>query len=143
MPVDEQVCFAGGYCTELAAEQEVFLMSALSPRDCVSLYGKFGIEGSLGEQPAARGSRCRPSLKRLRRQRACIGARMKWSGQRWRMERGKAILAFRAFVKSGRFDTAWTAMLDHPMKGPQKMITASRTHTKRRLNRAMGARLAK
>ena len=46
MPVDEQVCFAGGYFTERAAEQGVYLMSALSPRDCVSLYGKFGIEGA-------------------------------------------------------------------------------------------------
>ena len=46
MPVDEQVCFAGGYFTERAAEQGVYLMSVLSPRDCVSLYGKFGIEGA-------------------------------------------------------------------------------------------------
>ena len=46
MPVDEQVCFAGGYFTERAAEQGVFLMSALSPRDCVSLYGRFGIDGA-------------------------------------------------------------------------------------------------
>ena len=46
LPVDEQVCFADGYFTERAAEQGVFLMSALSPRDCVSLYGKFGIEGA-------------------------------------------------------------------------------------------------
>ena len=46
MPVDEQVCFAGGYFTERAAEQGVYLMSALSPRDCVSLYGRFGIEGA-------------------------------------------------------------------------------------------------
>ena len=75
MPVDEQVCFAGGYFTERAAEQGVYLMSALSPRDCVSLYGRFGDRGSLGEQPAAPGGRCRPSLERLRGRRACGDAR--------------------------------------------------------------------
>ena len=46
VPVDEQVCFAEGYFTELAAEQGVFLMSNLPPRDCVSLYEKLRIEGA-------------------------------------------------------------------------------------------------
>ena len=47
MPVDEQVCFAGGlFHGSGPAEQGVFLMSALSPRDCVSLYGRFGIDGA-------------------------------------------------------------------------------------------------
>ena len=46
VPVDEQVCFAEGYFTELAAEQGVFLVSNLPPRDCVSLYEKLGIEGA-------------------------------------------------------------------------------------------------
>ena len=34
------------------------------------------------------------------------------------MEGGKAILAFRALVKSGRFDAAWTAILDHIKETP-------------------------
>ena len=42
-----------------------------------------------------------------------VGAKMKRSGQRWGMEGGKAILAFRALVKSERFDAARTAILDH------------------------------
>ena len=47
-----------------------------------------------------------------------VGARMKRSGQRWGMEGGKAVLAFRALVKSGRFDAAWTAILDHHKQTP-------------------------
>ena len=47
-----------------------------------------------------------------------VGASMKRSGQRWGMEGGKAILAFRALVKSGRFDAAWTGILDHREEGP-------------------------
>lgn len=46
VPVDDRVSFAGGYFTELAAAQGVFMMSGLSPRECVSLYGKLGIEGA-------------------------------------------------------------------------------------------------
>ena len=46
VPVDEQVCFAEGYFTELAAEQGVFLVSNLPPRDCVSLYEKLRIGGA-------------------------------------------------------------------------------------------------
>lgn len=46
MSVAEQVCLAVGYFTERAAGQGVWLMSGLSPRDCVSLFGKVGIEGA-------------------------------------------------------------------------------------------------
>ena len=52
------------------------------------------------------------------RYKTLVGARMKRSGQRWGMEGGKAILAFRALVKSGRFDAAWTAILDHHKQTP-------------------------
>ena len=48
-----------------------------------------------------------------------VGARMKRSGQRWGMQGGEAILAaFRALVKSGRFDDDWTAILDHRKERP-------------------------
>ena len=47
-----------------------------------------------------------------------VGARMQWSGQLWGMEGGKAILAFRALVKSGCFDAAWTVILDHLKERP-------------------------
>ena len=43
--------------------------------------------------------------------RTVIGLRMKRPGQRWGMDGGKAILAFRALVKSQRFDAAWRAIL--------------------------------
>ena len=46
VPVDEHVCFAEGYFTELAAEQGVFLMSSLPARECVSLFEKLRIEGA-------------------------------------------------------------------------------------------------
>ena len=46
VPVDEHVCFAGGYFTELAANQGMFLVSSLAPRECVSLYEKLRIEGA-------------------------------------------------------------------------------------------------
>ena len=45
--------------------------------------------------------------------RSVIGLRMKRPGQRWGMDGGKAILAFRALVKSQRFDAAWSAILRH------------------------------
>ena len=43
---------------------------------------------------------------------------MQWSGQLWGMEGGKVILAFRALVKSGCFDAAWTVILDHLKERP-------------------------
>ena len=46
VPVDEQVRFADGFYTELAAEQAMFMLSSLSPRECVSLYEKFRIDGA-------------------------------------------------------------------------------------------------
>ena len=46
VPVDEQVRFAGSFYTELAAEQAMFMLSSLSPRECVSLYEKFRIDGA-------------------------------------------------------------------------------------------------
>ena len=45
--------------------------------------------------------------------RSVIGLRMKRPGQRWGMDGGKAILAFRALAKSQRFDAAWSAILRH------------------------------
>ena len=45
--------------------------------------------------------------------RTVIGLRMKRPGQRWGTEGGKAILAFRALVKSERFDAAWSAIRRH------------------------------
>ena len=64
---------AGLFCGRLRSRAEnrtvglrsrrVYLnVSALSPRDCVSLYQAVRDRGSLGEQPAAPGGRCRPSL---------------------------------------------------------------------------------
>ncbi len=49
--------------------------------------------------------------------RTLVGIRMKRSGQRWGVEGGKASLAFRALVTSGRFDTAWRALKRH-IKNP-------------------------
>ena len=46
VPVDEQVRFADSFYTELAAEQAMFMLSSLSPRECVSLYEKFRIDGA-------------------------------------------------------------------------------------------------
>ncbi len=45
--------------------------------------------------------------------RSVIGLRMKRPGHRWGMEGGKAILAFRAIVRSERFDAARSAILRH------------------------------
>ena len=45
--------------------------------------------------------------------RSVIGLRIKRPGQRWGMDGGRAILAFRALVKSQRFDAAWSAILRH------------------------------
>ena len=42
-----------------------------------------------------------------------VGGRMKRAGQRWGMEGGKSILAFRALAKSNRFDAAWIAIRHH------------------------------
>ena len=49
--------------------------------------------------------------------RTLVGIRMNRSGQRWGVDGGKAILAFRALVKSGRFDTAWRELKRH-IKNP-------------------------
>ena len=46
VPVDEQVRFADSFYTELAAERAMFMLSSLSPRECVSLYEKFRIDGA-------------------------------------------------------------------------------------------------
>lgn len=46
VPVDEQVRFADSFYTELAAEQAMFMLSSLSPRECVSLYEKFRIDSA-------------------------------------------------------------------------------------------------
>ena len=37
--------------------------------------------------------------------------RMKRSGMRWRLVGGQAVLTFRALLKSGRFESAWKAMI--------------------------------
>ncbi len=36
---------------------------------------------------------------------------MKRSGMRWRVASGQAVLTFRALLKSGRFESAWKAMI--------------------------------
>ena len=46
VPIDEQVRLADSFCTELAAEQAMFMLSSLSPPECVSLYEKFRIDGA-------------------------------------------------------------------------------------------------
>ena len=41
-----------------------------------------------------------------------VTQRMKRSGMRWRIVGGQAVLTFRALLKSGRFESAWKAMID-------------------------------
>ncbi len=41
-----------------------------------------------------------------------VTQRMKRSGMRWRIVGGQAVLTFRALIKSGRFESAWTAMIE-------------------------------
>ena len=40
-----------------------------------------------------------------------VAQRMKRSGMRWRIVAGQAVLTFRALLKSGRFESAWKAMI--------------------------------
>ncbi len=40
-----------------------------------------------------------------------VAQRMKRSGMRWRIVGGQAVLTFRALTKSGRFESAWKAMI--------------------------------
>ena len=40
-----------------------------------------------------------------------VTQRMKRSGMRWCIVGGQAVLTFRALLKSGRFESAWTAMI--------------------------------
>ena len=40
-----------------------------------------------------------------------VAQRMKRSGMRWRIVGGQAVLTFRALLKSGRFESAWKAMI--------------------------------
>ena len=40
-----------------------------------------------------------------------VTQRMKRSGMRWRIVGGQAVLTFRALLKSGRFESAWKAMI--------------------------------
>ena len=40
-----------------------------------------------------------------------VAQRMKRSGMRWRIVGGQAALTFRALLKSGRFKSAWKAMI--------------------------------
>ena len=46
-----------------------------------------------------------------------VTSRMKRSGQRWGREGGQGVLTFRALIKSGRFDKAWTAMAPRLNRG--------------------------
>ena len=40
-----------------------------------------------------------------------VAQRMKRSGMRWRIVGGQAVVTFRALLKSGRFESAWKAMI--------------------------------
>ena len=48
-----------------------------------------------------------------------VTSRMKRSGQRWGRDGGQGVLSFRALLKSGRFDGAWTTMVPRLNRGDQ------------------------
>ena len=56
-----------------------------------------------------------------------VAQRLKRSGMRWRIAGGQAVLTFRALIKSGLFDRAWTALMEAQPRPANDNISPTQT----------------